>query len=389
MLEGQYVFSQLMQWLPRRTFDRCVGRYHGDRRARRLTCREQFLCMVFAQLTGRDSLRDLVLCLRALRRRLYHAGIRHRVSRSTLADANASRDWRIWADLAGSLIAHAQRLYRDDDVGLALEQSAYVLDATVIELCLSLFPWAHSQRQCGGIKMHTLLDLRGDIPCFLFVSSTKQRDAPALDHLPLEPGACYIMDRAYNDFARLCHVDQCMGRFIVRARSDLKTRIRVSRPVDRATGLRADQTVTLVDRRTFEKYPKPLRRITLFDAEQHRRFVFITNDFLLPAYTITQLYRRRWRIELFFKWIKQHLRIRHFYGTTSNAVHTQLWIAVSTYVLIAIARKELGLTRPMAEILEIVSVTLFDKTPLFQAFGDPPPTTQPPDDHNQLLLFNF
>ena len=389
MHEGQYVFSQLMQWLPRRAFDRFVRQYQGDHRVRRLTCREQLLCLVFAQLTGRDSLRDMVTCLRALQPRLYHMGIRHQISRSTLADANAARDWRIWSQLAGALITRARALYRDDDFGLTLERSAYVLDATVVELCLTLFPWAHAQRESGGVKVHTLMDLRGNIPCFLRISSAKVRDAPILEHLILEPGAYYIMDRAYNDYARLYHVHQCQAFFVVRAKHNLTTRVRASRPVDRTTGLRADQTVMLSHRKTRSKYPEPLRRITCFDAAQHRRFVFITNDFQLPALTVSELYRRRWRIELFFKWIKQHLRIRHFYGTTPNAVHTQLWIAVCTYVLIAIVRKELGIARPMAEMLEIISVTLFEKTPLFQLFHDPTPTTQPPAAHNQLSLFNF
>lgn len=389
MLDGQYIFAQLMQYLPRHTLDRCIRHYGGNRKVRRLTCREQFLCLAFAQLTGRDSLRDLITCLHALQPRLYHIGIRSRVSRSTLADANASRDWRIWSELALSLIARARRLYQDEDFGIILNQTAYVLDATVIELCLSLFPWAHAQRQSGGIKVHTLMDLRGNIPCFLHVSSTKLRDAPILDRLILEPGAYYIMDRAYNDYARLYRVDQCKALFVVRAKNNLTTKPLAARPVDKTLGLRADQTVTLADRRTFRKYPQPLRRVTYFDVEQSRRFFFMTNDFQLPAFTIAELYRRRWQIELFFKWIKQHLRIKHFYGTTSNAVHTQLWVAVSIYVLIAIVRKELGIERTLAEMLEIVSVTLFEKTPLFQVFCDHPPKPQTLVNRNQLSLFDF
>jgi len=389
MYDGRFVFSQLMKQLPRRRFDECVRRYHGDRRARTFRCRDQFWCMAFAQLTFRESLRDLVICLRAMEPKLYHAGLRGNVSRSTLADANERRDWRIWADLAAELIRQARRLYADDDCGVPLRQTAYVLDATVIELCLSLFPWAHFQRQSGGIKVHTLMDLRGNIPCFLRVSSTKASDASTLDHLPIEPGAYYVMDRAYNDYKRLYRLHQHHAWFVVRAKNNLTTVRRHSRPVDKTTGLRSDQIVMLKDRRTRAKYPQPLRRVSFFDVEQRRRFVFMTNDQVAPALTVTQLYRHRWQIELFFKWIKQHLRIKHFFGTSSNAVKTQLWIAISVYVLVAILRKQLRIDRSMAEILQILSITLFEKTPLSTVLTSDLPQIELPSGHKQLALFDF
>jgi hypothetical protein len=345
--------------------------------------------MAFAQLTFRDSLRDLVTCLRALGPKLYHAGLCGRVSRSTLADANEKRDWRMWADFASVLIHEARQLYASEDFGVQLRQTAYVLDATVIELCLGLFPWAHAQRQSGGVKVHTLMDLRGNIPCFLRVSSTRASDVSTLDHLVIEPGAYYVMDRAYNDYKRLYTLHQHHAWFVVRAKNNLTTIRRRSRPVDTSTGLRSDQLVTLQHRRTYAKYPEPLRRVSFFDAEQRRRLVFMTNDLLSPALTITQLYRCRWQIELFFKWIKQHLRIKHFFGTSPNAVLTQLWIAISVYVLVAILRKRLQIERSMAEILQILSLMLLEKTPISTALSANPPETKPPQDHNQLSLFDF
>lgn len=389
MDERSFVLTQLMQQLPRRAFTRAVQRYRGDRRVRAFTCRDQFLCMAFAQLTFRDSLRDLVTCLRALGPKLYHVGLCGGISRSTLADANEHRDWRIWADFAQHLIAHARRLYAADNFGVQLEQTAYVLDATVIDLCLTLFPWAHAQRTCGGIKVHTLLDLRGNIPCFLRVSSTKATDASTLDDLPVEPGAIYIMDRGYNDYARLYELHLRHAIFIVRAKGNLTVRRLTHAPVDRATGLRSDQRVRLKHRQTAARYPEVLRRVTFFDTEQRRHFIFMTNDQHLPALTIAELYRHRWRIELFFKWIKQHLRIKHFYGTSPNAVKTQLWIAISVYVLVAILRQQLGIARSLAEMLQILSLTLFEKTPLCAVFSSDYRTTPTATDPNQLTLFDL
>lgn len=389
MDECSFVLTQLMQQLPRRAFTRGVQRYHGDRRVRVFSCRDQFLCMAFAQLTFRDSLRDLVTCLRALGPKLYHVGLRGGISRSTLADANERRDWRIWAHFAQHLIAQARRLYVEDDFGVQLQQTAYVLDATVIDLCLTLFPWAHAQRTSGGIKVHTLMDLRGNIPCFLRVSSTKATDASILDQLPVEPGAFYIMDRGYNDYARLYQLHLQHATFIVRAKANLSVQRLAATPVQRSTGLRSDQLVRFKHRQTAARYPEILRRVSFFDTEQQRRFVFMTNERQLPALTIAELYRRRWRIELFFKWIKQHLRIKHFYGTSPNAVKTQLWIAISVYVLVAILRKQLGIQRSLAEMLQILSLTLFEKTPLFTVLSRNYHTPQTTPPHNQLTLFDL
>lgn len=389
MYQGQVVFAQLMQLLPRHQFNACVQRYGGQRRLRRLSCREQFLCMAFAQLTFRQSLRDVETCLRALGPRLYHAGIRQPVPRSTLADANARRDWRIYRDLAHVLIAQARRLYAHEPFAAALDRTVYALDATVIELCLSLFPWAHAQRDKAGIKVHTLLDLRGNIPCFMQVSSARQRDVAMLDHVPVEPGSIYVMDRDYNDFARLNHLHQAGALFVVRARRDLAVKRQRSQPVDRSTGLRSDQIVRLTDRRTARKYPQPLRRVSWRNDQTGRRFVFLTNDRTLAAATIVEVYRQRWQVELFFKWIKQHLRIERFMGHTSNAIHTQLWIAIASYVLLAIAKKQVACPYSLYEIQQIVSITLFEKVSLAQALTVPPPAADGLDAHNQLPLFNF
>jgi Domain of unknown function (DUF4372)/Transposase DDE domain len=389
MYEGQMVFPQVLEFLPRRVFDACVRRYQGQRRVRDFSCRDQFLAMAFAQLTGRESLRDLEICLRAVSDKLYHAGFRGSISRSTLADANRTRDWQIYRDLGLALIERARPLYAADDLGIELKHTAYALDATVIELCLNLFPWAHSQRQKAAIKIHTLLDLRGRIPCFLRVSSTKTRDCVLLDDLPIEPGSFYVMDRDYNDYRRLHRIHRAGAFFVVRAKCNLTVRRQTSRAVDRSTGLRSDQTVLLNDRRTRRKYPDRLRRIRYLNLETGRRLTFVTNHFELPAATVTELYRQRWEIELFFKWVKQHLRIKHFLGNTPNAVKTQLWIAVSTYVLVAIMKRELQIKRSLYEILQILSVTLFEKTPLIEALNDqivPNPLTTHP---KQLCLFDF
>jgi len=386
---AQMVFTQLMTYLPRTVFDACVRRYHGQRRLRLLSCRDQCLAMVFAQLTGRESLRDLVTCLDAVADKLYHAGFRARIARSTLADANATRDWRIYRDLAMALIARARPLYAGDALTVELDQSAYALDATVIELCLSLFPWAHAQRAKGAIKVHTLMDLRGNIPCFLRVSSAKSRDCAMLDQVPIEPGSFYVMDRDYNDFARLHRLHRHAAFFVVRAKRNLSVHRQQSHPVDRTTGLRSDQTVLLADRRTHRKFPDRLRRITCTNLDTHRRFTFVTNHFQLPALSVTELYRQRWAIELFFKWIKQHLHIRHFLGTSLNAVLTQLWIAVSAYVLVAIVKRELQIDRSLYEILQILSVTLFEKTPINTVLQTHPYTLPEAHAPNQLSLFDF
>jgi hypothetical protein len=389
MYSGQLIFAQLMDFLPRHEFNACVRRYRGDYRARGLSCRDQFLAMAFAQLTFRESLRDVETCLRALGSKRYHAGFRSRISRSTLADANERRDWQIYRDFAHVLIAHARRLYASERLEVALAQTVYALDSTTIELCLSLFPWAHSQRRKAAIKLHTLLDLRGNIPCFIRLSTAKTADSKLLDALLPEAGSFYIMDRGYNDFARLHRWTQAGAFFVVRCRRNLTFVRSASRPVERDTGLRSDQTVGFRDRRTAKTYPLPLRRVTFFDRQHRRRFILLTNAFHLPALTIPQLYKCRWQVELFFKWVKQHLRIKHFFGHSPNAVKTQIWIAISTYVLVAILKRELKIERSLHEILQILSLTLFEKAAdlpsLLQANHQLPITSLP----NQLSLFDF
>jgi transposase len=378
-----------MDFFPKREFQQCVVRYRGNYRLRLFSCRDQFLAMAFAQLTGRESLRDVETCLRAMRENLYHCGFRSQVARSTLADANELRDWRIYHDFAQVLICHARKLYAQEPLAVALDRTLYALDSTVIELCLSLFPWAHSQRQKAAIKLHTLLDVRGNIPCFVRVSSAKVADSAILDQVIPEPGSYYVMDRGYNDFARLHHWTQAGAFFVVRCRKNITFARLISRPVDRSTGLRSDQTVRFRDRRTNKKYPAPLRRVTFYDAEHQRRIILLTNAFHLPAMTIPQVYKCRWQVELFFKWIKQHLRIKHFFGHSPNAVKTQVWIAISTYVLVAILKRELKLDRSLYEILQIVSVALFEKprdlVDFLQQTVPHPDTTC----HNQLPLFDF
>jgi hypothetical protein len=389
MHEGRFVFSQLLDFFPKREFQECVVRYRGNYRLRRFSCRDQFLAMTFAQLTYRESLRDVETCLEAMNEKLYHAGFRSKVSRSTLADANEHRDWRIYHDFAQVLIRHARKLYAEDLFSTVLERTVYALDSTVIELCLSLFPWAHSQRQKAAIKLHTLLDLRGNIPCFIRVSPAKMADSTVLDKLTPEPGSFYIMDRGYNDFARLHRWTQVGAFFVVRCRKNITFARSASRTVDRCTGLRSDQTVRFQDRRTSKNYPQPLRRVTFYDQEHQRRFILVTNAFHLPALAVPQLYKCRWQVELFFKWIKQHLRIKHFFGQSTNAVKTQVWIAISAYVLVAILKRELKIERTLTEILQIVSIALFEKTADLRGFlqqTDPHPT---PRDSNQLLLFDF
>jgi len=389
VFQGQTVLAQLMEFLPRRDFHACVARYRGDYRARSFSCRDQFLAMAFAQLTFRESLRDIETCLSALESKLYHAGFRGRVTRSTLADANERRDWRIYADFAQVLIRRARKLYAHDTFGADLQHTAYALDSTTIDLCLALFPWAPFRRRKAAVKLHTLLDLRGNIPCFIRISHGKTHDVTALDHLLLEPGAFYIMDKGYIDFARLYRIHQAAAFFVVRGKRRLDFGRRLRRAVDRNSGLRSDQTIVLRGPLTAQRYPDPLRRIAYFDAENEKRFVFLTNNFVLPAATIAQLYKCRWQVELFFKWIKQHLRIKAFYGHSPNAVKTQVWIAVSMYVMVAIVRKELHLDRSLGEILQILSLSLFEKTPLNQAFSRQIVTLPEPSCRNQLPLFDL
>ena len=368
MYQGQVVFSQLMEFVPRREFSECVQRYQGDRRIRQFSCRDQFLSMVFAQLTFRESLRDIETCLKALQPKLYHAGFRSQVHRSTLADANEHRDWQIYADFAQVLIRRARRLYADDELPVSLDQTVYALDSTTIDLCLALFPWARFRKRKGAVKLHTVIDLHGSIPCFVHVSHGKTHDVTALDHLDPEPGAFYVMDKGYVDFRRLQRLQDHSAFFLLRAKRNMQYTRRQRRVVDKSTGLRCDQTIALNGPKSSRLYPGPLRRIGYWDAENDKQFVFLTNDFNLPALTIAELYRCRWKIELFFKWIKQHLRIKAFFGHSINAVKTQVWIAISAYVLIAIVKKELRLIQSPYEILQIVSLSLFEKTPLKQLF---------------------
>ncbi len=389
MHTGRIVFSQLVDFLPRHEFNRCVRRYHGNYRTRHFKCRDQFLCMAFAQLTGRESLRDIETCLRAMQPKMYHAGLRYPVSRSTLADANENRDWRIYADFAQVLIGHARKLYSQDDFGVQLEETAYVFDSSTIDLCLSLFPWARFRQRKAAIKLHTLMDLRGNIPCFIRITEGKTHDVGLLDELILEPGAFYIMDRGYIDFARLYTFTQQAAFFVIRAKRNLDYTRRMSRPVDKSTGLRSDQTIVLHGPGTSQDYPDVLRRISYVDLETAKRFVFLTNHFVLPALTIPQLYKCRWQVELFFKWIKQHLQIKAFFGTSENAVKTQIWIAISTYVLVAIVKKQLHVDRRLAEILQIFTVSLFEKVDILQLLTRINAQYQSEHRCNQLTLFHL
>ncbi len=389
MNTGRTVFSQVMDFLPLAAFRRCVGRYRGNYKVQHFSCLDQFLCMAFAQLTYRESLRDIESCLRARRPKLYHMGIRSRVSRSTLADANEQRDWRIYADFAQVLITIAKDLYASEDFGVELDSTVYALDSTTIDLCLALFPWARFRRTKGAIKLHTLLNLRGSIPEFIHISDGKLHDVNVLDILIPEPGAFYIMDRGYVDFARLYAMHQALAFFVTRAKRRFQFQRRYSRTVDKTTGLRCDQTIVLTGVDTARDYPEPMRRIVYFDAETDKRLIFLTNNFLLPPLTIALLYKARWRVELFFKWIKQHLRIKAFYGTSENAVKTQIWIAVAVYVLIAIMKKRLHLHQSLYTILQVLSVTIFEKTPVLRAFCDWDYTDEEVVFCNQLPLFEL
>lgn len=389
MHEGRIIFSQLMDFLPKYEFDKCVKRYRGNHRVRNFTCLDQFLSMAFAQLTHRESLRDIETCLRAMQIKLYHAGFRGKVSRNTLARANERRDWRIYADFAHVLIRIARKLYADEDFGVELQQTAYALDSSTIDLCLSLFPWARFRKRKGAVKLHALMDLRGSIPCFIRITEGKTHDVNILDELILEPAAFYIMDRGYIDFRRLYVFTQIPAFFVTRAKSNLNYRWLSSRPVDKSTGLRSDQTVLLKGPKTSQEYPDPLRRVGYFDAETAKRFVFLTNNFPLPASTIAQLYKCRWQIELFFKWIKQHLRIKAFYGTSENAVKTQIWIAITVYILVAIVKKKLEIDRPLSEILQILSLTLFERTLILQTLTDSHVQRETDDSCIQLSFLDF
>jgi hypothetical protein len=388
MNEGKLVFAQLMQHLPLSTFRRCVQLYGGEHKVKSFSCLDQFLCMAFAQLTYRESLRDIEACLRAQSSKLYHMGFRSkRVSRNTLANANATRDWRIYAQFAQRLIAIARRLYTNEPFGVDLKEAVYALDSTLIDLCLTLFPWTPSQQSKAGVRLHTLLDLRGPIPSFLYVSEARFAEINILDVLIPEPGAFYLFDRGYLDFTRLHRFQLAGSFFVIRAKARLNLKRRYSQRVDRSTGLMCDQTVVLNFHRSKAGFPEPLRRIRFKDPESQKTLVLLTNHFALPAQTICELYRCRWQIELFFKWIKQHLRIKAFYGTSENAVKTQLWIAVCVYVLIAIIKKRLNLRASLYELLQILSLTMFERTSLVQLLAQSPPLTDAPLASNQLFLF--
>ena len=388
MHTGRLIFAQLMDFLPLPACRHCVARYHGEYKVGGFSCLDQFLYLAFAQLTYRESLRDIETCLRAMPPKLYHLGIRGRVARSTLADANETRDWRIYADFAQIVIARARALYCTEPFEVELAETAYAFDATTIDLCLALFPWARFRRHKAAVKLHTLLDLRGAIPTVVAITDGKAADVTLLDALVFEPGAFYVCDRGYTDFGRLFRLTEALAFFVIRGKRGLDYARRVSRPVDTATGLRSDQTIVLCGSKTTTLYPVPLRRITYVDPETQQRFVFLTNNFTLPALQIAQLYKCRWQVELFFKWIKQHLRIQAFYGTSVTAVKTQVWIAISVYVLVAIVKKRLGLPQSLYTILQVLSVTLFEKTPIYQALAQLPDLTPEGEACNQLSLFD-
>jgi hypothetical protein len=389
MNQGRTVFSQLLSFLPDREFRRCVARYDGDARPRGFSCWDQYLSMAFAQLTYRDGLRDIEACLRSLGGKLYHMGFHGRVARSTLADANDSHDWRIYADFAQILIRLARPLYVADPIGVDLDQTLYALDSTTIDLCLSLFPWAKFRKHKAAVKMHTLLDLHGNIPTFISITGGKVHDVNILDEILPEAGAFYVMDRGYVDFERLYVFTLSAAFFVVRTKSNILLQRRYSHSVDKATGVRSDHTVILTAIGSVKAYPDALRRISYLDVETRKRFKFLTNNFTLPALTIALTYKARWQVELFFKWIKQHLRIKSFYGTSENAVKTQIWIAVSVYVLVAIVRKRLGLEISLYQILQILSVMLFEKTPILQALQPLDSQDDFIDSANQLILFDL
>ena len=388
MNRGRLVFAQLMHHLPLTTFRRCVIRYRGEFKVKSFSCLDQFLCMAFAQLTYRESLRDIEVCLRAQRPKLYHLGIRSAVARNTLAHANATRDWRIYADFAQSLIGIARPLYAQEPFGVELQETVYALDTTTIDLCLSVFPWAVFRSAKAAIKLHTLLDLRGNIPSFIHISDGKLHDVNILDQLIPEAGAFYVMDRGYIDFLRLYRLHQAGSFFVTRGKRNMDAQRRYSHPVDRTSGVIFDQTLVLQGYQSAKDYPESFRGIRYKDPETGKRLLFITNNTALPALKICALYKARWQVELFFRWIKQHLRIKSFFGTSENAVKSQIWIAVSVYVLVAIVKKRLALSRSLYEILQILSLNLFEKTPLDAALALTPVPLEQPADGNQLILFN-
>jgi len=389
MNAGQTVFAQLMEFIPTYQFQICVDRYRGNRYVKDFSCWDQFLCLAFAQLTYRTSLRDIEAGLRAQQPKLYHMGFRGRVSRATLADANELRDWRIYADFAQVLIGMARDLYRDESFGVELSESVYAFDSTTIDLCLSLFPWGQFRRRKSAVKLHTLLDLRGSIPTSVYVTGGQVHDVNLLDELRLEAGAFYLLDRGYVDFARLYAFTQACAFFVTRAKKNLQFYRRCSRPVERSTGLQSDQTIVLTGVRSAQRYPDPLRRIGYFDPAKDLRLIFLSNNFLLPALIIAQLYRARWQVELFLRWIKQHLRIKAFYGTSENAVKTQVWVALSVYVLVAVVKKRLGLDLSLYKILQILSVTIFEKTPILEGSLNLADESENLDLGKQLNLFEF
>ena len=389
MNNGRTIFSQLIEYLPNKEFQKCVSRYRGDHYVKKFSCWDQFLSMAFAQLTYRDGLRDIESCLQSVGSKLYHMGFRSKIKRSTLADANELRDWRIYADFAQVLIAIARPLYADDPIGIELDQSLYALDSTTIDLCLSMFPWAKFRKHKAAVKMHTLIDLHGNIPTFIHITDGKVHDVNVLDEILPEAGAFYVMDRGYIDFERLFIFVMSSAFFVVRTKENVLLQRRYSRPVDKTTGLRSDHTVILTSLESAKVYPDALRRITFVDKQTNKRLKFLTNNFALPALTIAQIYKSRWQVELFFKWIKQHLRIKAFYGTSENAVKTQMWIAISVYVLVAIVRKRLRLESSLYQILQILSLTLFEKEPILQVIqaSDKEPNTM--RNPNQLILFEI
>jgi len=387
MNTGKTVFAQLMEHVPIYEFGKCVDRYGGEIRVRKFSCWDQFCCMAFGQLTFRQSLRDIEACLRSMQSKLYHMGIRGKVARSTLADANENRDWRIYSDFAQVLITTERKLYLNDKIGVRLKKTVYALDSTTIDLCLALFPWAHFRRHKGAVKLHTLLDLRGSIPTVIIVTTGKVHDVNILDELTFEAGSFYLMDRGYVDFARLHRVQDCSAFFVTRAKSNFRFRRMYSRPVNKGAGILVDQIVVLVGHYAKKNYPDKLRRIKFYDEEQGRTLVFLTNNQVLSAQTIARLYKCRWQVELFFKWIKQHLRIKAFFGTSENAVKTQVWIAISVYVLVAIVRKRLNLDLSLYTILQILSISLFEKKPILQALEEANSQIEEGQIANQLELF--
>lgn len=388
MNAGQLIFSQIMDFMPLQTFRLCVEKYRGNFKVRKFSCLDQFFCMAFAQITYRESLRDIEVCLRSQNNKLYHMGIRGDICRSTLADANENRDWRIYAELAHSLIATARALYSKDAFIEELDETVYALDSTTIDLCLSVFPWAAFRKNKGAIKLHTLLDLKGNIPTFIHISDGKLHDVNALDLILLEPGAFYVMDRGYVDFERLHAFTEMAAFFVTRAKTNIKFRRLYSHPVDRDTGLVCDQTILLTGIASQKKYPDKLRRVKFYDAKTEKTLVFLTNNFHLPALTIARLYRSRWQVELFFKWIKQNLRIKSFYGTSENAVKTQIWIAISVYVLVAIMKKQLHLKESLYTMLQVLSVSVFEKVPLYQLITQNDCKNEPVVACKQLKLFD-